>query len=144
MAASGNEAMTIKQLKDYADNKQLKTGTMQEFCEYMEIPYIIPVVAADGVTITENRSTKNADMVHIEALIVVTRNTSGTLFTIPKSTAPKNQTQYIDKPDWGNASGGVGRYDTDVCLDVDGNVYIQGAVSTTDDVIGTVTFDYTI
>lgn len=78
MAASGNEAMTIKQLKDYADSNQLKTGTMQEFCEYMGIPYVPPLFVSDVDWLTFDEQEWNGSKTSpvISKLVVTTTETS--------------------------------------------------------------------
>lgn len=138
---TGNEIPTISQFNAFV-NSQLKTDTMANFCAYMGIPYTPTLVAADGVTIVENRSKVDGNNIHIEVDVTVDAETSGTLFSIPESMAPSVQFGY--DPNWVNAGGGIGRYVGVVYLDIDGTASINDAISVNDDVKATIIFDYTI
>lgn len=101
MAASGNEAMTIKQLKNYADNKQLKTGAMQEFCEYMGIPYVPPleiISDIDGFDVSVTGAKKNGTTVTIDEMHIV-NETGQTLMTSSGTVAHLSDMTWYPKSD---------------------------------------------
>lgn len=155
MAATGNEFVKLSQYKsgiedyiasDAALATSTKNGTVRfvsddNFCKYMGIPYTPTLLAQDGVSITDNRSTKNGDSVHIEATVHVSAGVSGTLFTIPSSIAPSSQ--LTDDVGW-TLESGTGRYSGTLYLNTDGSAHINGAISSYDNVKGTVTFDYSL
>lgn len=98
------------------------------------------------MSITDNRSTKDGSSVHIEADIVVDSGKSGVLFSVPASVAPK--TPISDLVSFGTIgtviSRAGNRYPVDVTLGTDGSASIESSITTSEDVEGTVTFDYTL
>lgn len=147
--ATGEEVVSIEQFNGFV-NSQLKTDTMANFCAYMGIPYTPEIVAADGVTIVENRSKVDGNSVHIEVDVNLSDYIAASLgykaidiFSIESQYVPKNYTSH-------NVSfkGETSMIGVDVGVGTDGMVIAEKYdgifVTAPESVDATIIFDYTI
>lgn len=63
MSATGKEAVTLEQLKIWADSNNLSVATDEEFCEYVNIENH-PIILNDGVIRISENITKTGSTVH--------------------------------------------------------------------------------